>query len=126
MADGLSAFNEALVEYWLIDRSKKNNETIDQAIKREISDMTRMLFEIHTIKDTAKRMMTEWTIKHVIWFYLLMRKNNLKHGSLDDYKIIVKNIEEYFLYMDDMYYSQLEWFPDDMEELVHLLDKKTI
>ena len=37
-----------------------------------------------------------------------MRKNNLKHGSLDDYKIIVKNIEEYFLYMDDMYYSQLE------------------
>ena len=38
---------------------KKNGETIEQGIKREISDMARLLAEIHRIDDSAKRIITE-------------------------------------------------------------------
>ena len=40
-------------------RGEKNNETMDQAIKRELSDMTRLLAEIHRIEDAGKRTLTE-------------------------------------------------------------------
>ncbi|MEI7563952.1 MAG: hypothetical protein WCJ39_10395 [bacterium] len=40
-------------------RSGKNGESIDQAIKREISDMTRLLLELHIIDDVGKRVITE-------------------------------------------------------------------
>ena len=121
MLKGLSAFNEGLVEHGLKYRSEKNNETIDQAIKREISDMTRLLSEIHRIDDNAKRILTEGIAKYVMGFYLMMRTSDV-----DDYKEIVGKIEEYFQHMDDKYYSELEGKPDDMKELAEFLDKKQI
>lgn len=121
MLDGLSSFNEGLVEHGLQFRSEKNKETIDQAIKREISDMTRLLSEIHRIDDNAKRIITEGIIKYAMGFYLLMRINNI-----EEYKEIVKHISEYFRFMDDKYYSELEGKPDDMKELAELLNKKNI
>lgn len=121
MLKGLSAFNEGLVEHGLKYRSEKNNETIDQAIKREISDMTRLLSEIHRIDDNAKRVLTEGIAKYAMGFYLIMRKSNI-----DDYKEVVEKIGEYFQYMDDKYYSELEGNPDDMKELTESLDKKQI
>ena len=121
MLKGLSAFNEGLVEYGLKHRSELNGETIDQAIKREISDMTRLLSEIHRIDDNAKRILTEGIAKYAMGFYLIMRQNNN-----DDYKVIVEKIGEYFHFMDEKYYSELEGKPDDMKELAESLDKKNI
>ena len=121
MLKGLTAFNEGLVEHGLKFRSEKNNETINQAIKREISDMTRLLSEIHRIDDSAKRILTEGIVKYAMGFYLIMRKNNI-----EDYKEVVNRISEYFRFMDDQYYSELEGRPDDMKELAELLDKKEI
>lgn len=121
MLNGLAAFNEGLVEHGLEFRSEKNNETVNQGIKREISDMTRLLSEIHRIDDSAKRILTEGIVKYAMGFYLLMRK----HG-IAEYKAVVESIGEYFQFMDEKYYSELEGSPDDMKELVELLDKKEI
>jgi ribosomal protein S6 len=121
MLKGLSAFNEGLVEHGLKFRSEINNETIDQAIKREISDMTKFLSEIHIIDDNAKRILTEGIVKYAMGFYLIMRKN-----SIGEYKEVVEKINEYFHFMDDKYYSELEGKADDMKELTKLLDKKQI
>lgn len=121
MLKGLTAFNEGLVEHGLKFRSEKNGETIDQAIKREISDMTRLLSEIHSIDDSAKRIITEGIVKYAMGFYLIMRKNNI-----DEYREVIEKINQYFHFMDDKYYSELEGRPDDMKELVELLDKKEI
>ncbi len=121
MLKGLLAFNEGLVEHGLMYRSKKNNETIEQGIKREISDMTRLLSEVKRIDDSAKQILTEGIAKYAMGFYLLMRKNNI-----DEYKEVIKKINDYFLYMDDQYYSKLEGKPNDMKELTELLNKKEI
>jgi ribosomal protein S6 len=121
MLKGLTAFNEGLVEHGLTFRSEKNNETIDQGIKREISDMTRLLSEIHRIDDSAKRILTEGIVKYAMGFYLIMRKNNIK-----EYKEVIEKINEYFHFMDDKYYSELEGRADDMKELAELLDRKQI
>ena len=83
--------------------------------------MTRLLSEIHRIDDNDKRILTEGIAKYAMGFYLIMRKNNI-----EDYKEIVEKIGEYFHYMDDKYYSELEGNPDDMKELVKSLDKKNI
>lgn len=121
MLKALSAFNEGLVEYGLKFRSEKNDETIDQAIKREISDMARLLIEIHRINDSAKRIITEGIVKYAMGFYLIMRKSNIS-----DYKEVIEKICTYFHFMDDKYYSELEGRPDDMKQLMELLNKKEI
>ena len=121
MLKALIAFSEGLVEHGLKFRSEKNGETIDQAIKREISDMARLLAEIHRIDDSAKRILTEGIVKYTMGFYLIMRKSNI-----EEYKETIGKISEYFRFMDDKYYSELEGRPDDMKELVELLDKKGI
>lgn len=117
MLKGLISFSEGLVEHGLKYRSEKNGETIDQAIKRELSDMTRLLAEIHKIDDSGKRILTEGIVKYAMGFYLLMRSQNV-----DDYKEVVGKIGEYFHSMDDKYYSELEGNPDDMKELIEFLN----
>ena len=121
MLKALTAFSEGLVEHGLKFRSENNGETIDQAIKREISDMTRLLSEIHRIDDSAKRILTEGIVRYAMGFYLIMRKT-----GIEDYKEVIGKIGEYFHFMDDKYYSELEGKPDDMKELVELLDMKQI
>ncbi len=121
MLEGIVAFSEGLVEHGLIHRTEKNGETIDAGIKREISDMTRLLPELNRIEDNAKRVITEGIIKYAMGFYLIMRKNNVK-----DYKNIVKKLGEYFNGMDNKYYSELEGKPDDMEQLTKYLNEMKI
>lgn len=121
MLKGLTAFNEGLIEHGLQYRSERNGETIDQAIKREISDMARLLEEIPRINDSSKRIITEGIVKYAMGFYLIMRKNNI-----EDYKEVIKKISEYFYFMDNKYYSELEGKPDDMKELTEMLDKVDI
>ena len=121
MLKGITAFNEGLVEHGLKHRSEKNGETIDQAIKREISDMARLLLESHKIEDSAKRTLTEGLVTYAMGFYLIMRSKDI-----EDYKEVVKSIGEYFFYMDEKYYGELEGKADDMKILAELLDKKEI
>lgn len=121
MLKGLTAFSEGLVEHGLKFRSEKNGETIDQAIKREICDLTRLLAENGRIDDSSKRIMTEGLSKFALGFYMLMKKT-----GIEDYKEVIEKITDYFYFMDDKYYSELEGKPDDMKELVELLDKKKI
>ena len=121
MLKGLTAFNEGLVEHGLKYRSEKNGETIDQAIKREISDMTRLLLELQKIDDSGKRTITEGIVKYAMGFYLIMRSSDI-----DDYKEVIKKIGEYFRSMDEKYYGELEGGPEDMKELVEFLNNKEI
>lgn len=121
MLRALTAFSEGLVEHGLKFRSEKNGETIDQAIKREISDMTRLLAETHRLDDTAKRILTEGIVKYAQGFYLVMRRNDI-----ENYKEVIEKIGEYFKAMDDKYYSELEGQPEDMRMLIEFLDNKKI
>ena len=121
MLKGLAEFNEGLVEYGLQHRSELNGETIDQAIRREISDMTRLFLEINRIDDSSKRVLTEGIAKYAMGFYLIMRKKNI-----NNYKEVIGQIGQYFKTMDDKYYSELEGNPDDMKELVEYLNKEEI
>jgi len=121
MLEGLTSLTEGLVEYGLVSRCEKNSETIEQGIRREISDMTRLLPELQRIDDLSKRIMTEGMVKYAQGFYLIMRKNNVK-----DYKKVTGKIMDYFQFMEDKYYKELEGKSEDMKELVEFLDKKEI
>lgn len=118
MLKGLNEFNEGLVEHGLLFNSKKNNESIEQAIRREISDMTRLLTETHRIDDSAKRLMTEGLVQYVMYFFMLMRKKNIK-----EYRDEVEKIGEYFKKMDDKYYSDFTGKPEDMRAIVEFLNE---
>jgi chromosomal replication initiation ATPase DnaA len=117
MLEGLTALNEGLVEHGLLHRSEQNGESIEQGIKREISDMTRLLSELHRIDDAAKRTITEGIVKYAMGFYLIMRKHDVI-----DYKAVIEALGEYFRLMDDKYYAELEGRPDDMQELIKFLN----
>lgn len=117
MLDGLKSFNEGLVEYGLEHRSQLNGETIDQAIRRELADMNRLLLEIGDLDDAPKRVITEGLVKYAMGFYLLIRKHGIKDscGTID-------RITQYFEGMDSKYYSELEGGQDDMRQLVKYLN----
>ena len=121
MLKGLAAFNEGLVEHGLVHRSEKNGESVEQGIKREISDMTRLLCEIHRIEDVSKRTITEGIVRYAMGFYLIMRKN-----KVEDYKEVIEKISKYFQLMDEKYYSELEGRPDDMQELTEFLNNQLV
>ncbi|MFC1710875.1 hypothetical protein ACFLZJ_01830 [Nanoarchaeota archaeon] len=121
MLKGLTAFNEGLVEHGLKYRSEKNGETIDQGIRREISDMTRLLPELNRIDDSAKRILTEGIVKYAQGFYLIMRK-----VGTENYKETIGKVIDYFSFMDEKYYLGLEGKPEDMKDLTKFLDEKEI
>ena len=118
MLKGLRDFTEGLVEHGLVFKSKKNRETIEQAIRREISDMTRLLSETPNLEDSLKRNMTEGLVQYVMYFFLLIRKNDIKN-----YKEVVNSLVIYFKEMDDKYYSELEGKSNDMEKIIFHLNK---
>jgi len=121
MLEGLTAFSEGLVEHGLQYRCKKNKETIEQGIKREISDMTRLHLELPRIDDSAKRLLTEGITKYAQAFYLIMREK-----GTDNYQETIQSIMAYFKAMDEKYYSELEGKPGDMRDLTKFLDKQSI
>jgi hypothetical protein len=121
MLNSLKGFNEELVEHGLKERSEQNGETLEQGIRREIADMTRLLNELDKIDDSAKRLLTEGLVKYTMGFYLIMREN-----GIEGHEEVLDKISEYFQFMDGKYYSELEGKSDDMKELVKLLDEKEI
>ncbi len=121
MLKGLTALTEGLIEHGLVYRCGKNGETIEQGIKREISDMARLIPELHRIDDSAKRIITEGIVKYAQGFYMLTRKT-----GIENYKENIEKIMDYFKLMDSKYYGELEGQPDDMEELTKFLNEKEI
>lgn len=121
MLKSLASFNEGLIEHGIIFRSRTNDETINQTFNREISDMKRFLPEIDKLDDDAKKLLTEGLVKYAMGFYLIMRKYNIK-----EYKDVVNKINNFFYFMDDKYYGELEGKPNDMKELAESLNKKEI
>ena len=115
---GEQQFNEGLVEHGLIHHAGQNGETIDQAIQRELSDMTRMLIELPKIEDASKRLLTEGMVKKTMGFYMIIRR----HG-IDDYKSVISNINKnYWFGMDNKFYGELQGKPDDMAMLMTYLN----
>ncbi len=121
MLKGLMALTEGLVEHGLEYRCEKNGETIDQGIKREISDMTRLLAEIPKIQDSSKRILTEGIVKYAQGFYMLARKT-----GIEDYKAVIETVLQYFQSMDRKYYGELQGKSDDMEELAKYLNNVNV
>jgi len=121
MLEGLTALNEGLVEHGLEYRCKENGETIKQGIRREISDMARLIPELNRIDDTAKRILTEGIVKYAQGFYMAMRRTGIKN-----YKENISKIMDYFKSMDSKYYDELEGQPEDMRDLTNYLNSKEI
>ena len=101
---------EGLVEHGLVYRSNINGESIEEAIRRETSDLSRILHETGSIDDTPKRLLTQGVATFAYGFYLFMRKE-----GIDEYKATIESLNRYFLYMDETYYGDLEGRVDDME-----------
>ena len=114
---GETMFDEGLVEHGLIYRAGKNGETIDQAIQREISDMARLILELPRIEDATKRLLTEGMVKKAMGFYLTIRGRDI-----NNYKKIIKNINNYWYNMDKKYYGELEGTKEDMSILAQYLN----
>ena len=118
MLKGLTAFSEGLFEHGLDYRSELNGETIDQAIKRELSDMFRLLNEVENISDSSKKLMIEGIIKYAMAFYL-----HIRHNGRDKAYDTTQDVCNFFKEMDDKFYSELEGKPNDMELLISHLNK---
>ena len=121
MLEGLTAFSEGLAEHGLLHRSAINGETLDQAIKREIADMTRLFLELDRIDDRAKRLLTEGIAKYAMGFYLILRECD-EESVKQHYRDIIENVGKYFFEMDEMYYGELEGKPKDMAQLAEHLN----
>lgn len=121
MLQGLNNFNEGLVEHGLVYRGKLNGESLEQGIKRELSDMSRLQPELHRIEDAPKRIITSGIVTYATGFYLIMRQKELSQNP-EGYKKFISGINEYFKKMDDKYYSELDGQPNDMRYLATYLN----
>ncbi len=121
MIKGLTMFDEGLVEHGLVYRGKQNGESLEQGIKRELSDMYRLKQELHRIEDSPKRVITEGVVTYATGFYLLMRQKGLADNP-ENYKKFIAQINNYFQAMDNKFYSELEGKPDDMKDLAIYLN----
>ena len=116
MIQGLSGFQNGLVEHGIIDRSKKKKQSFDETMNKELSDMSRFRKEIYRIKDPELRELTEALTSYACAFYKLIRKRGIKN-----YKSTIQFLNKFFWEMDDKYYSELEGKPEDMKKLaLHL------
>ena len=121
MLEGLIAFHEGLVEHGLIDRARKKNESVEQTLKNELSDMERFLGETHRIEDPQKREVVEALTNYAKAFYQLIGTRGI--GS---YKQVVQDLNIFHRKMDDKFYSELEGKNDDMKQLVEYLNSQQI
>jgi ADP-ribose pyrophosphatase YjhB (NUDIX family) len=122
MLTGLNDFNEGLVEHGLIYRGKQKGESLEQGIRREISDMARLQPELLSIKNVPKRIITQGIVTYASGFYMIMKQKELTNNP-EKYKKFTSGINHYFKQMDDKYYGQLEGKPNDMEDLATFLNK---
>ena len=117
MIEGLDDFHEGLVEHGIIDRSKKKNQTTDQTIKKELSDMDRFLKEIHRIEDPDVRELTKTLAEYARAFYKFIDKKGFSNNAK-----IMKFLTDFYFKMDNKFYSELEGKPEDMKQLAEYLN----
>lgn len=116
MLQGMSGFQNGLVEHGIIDRSEKKKQSFEDTMNKELSDMSRFMKEIYRIKDPELRELTEALTRYACAFYKLIKKRGIKN-----YKSTIQFLNKFFWEMDDKYYSELEGKPEDMKKLaLHL------
>jgi hypothetical protein len=116
MLQGMSGFQNGLVEHGIIDRSEKKKQSFEETVNKELSDMSRFMKEIYRIKNPELRELTEALTSYACAFYKLIRKRGIKN-----YKDTIQFLNKFFWEMDDKYYSELEGKPEDMKKLaLHL------
>jgi hypothetical protein len=119
MLDGLAKFHEGLVEHGLIERSRKKGLTAEKTLECELKDMERLLGELNRISDGKKRKIIETLAEHAKAFYEL-----IELVGIDNYKEVVRMLNDFYARMDDKYYSDLEGQKDDMKKLAEYLDSQ--
>ena len=117
MLEGLVAFQEGLVEHGLIERSKKTNQTVQERLEEELSDMGRFSVEMPKITDSEMRDLTIGLSTFAKAFYRLARRK-----GLDNYKQTAKGVNNFFIEMDAKFYGELQGKPEDMKELAIYLN----
>ncbi len=116
MLQGMSGFQNGLVEHGIIDRSEKKKQSFEETMNKELNDMSRFMKEIYRIKNPEIRELTEALTSYACAFYKLIRKKGIKN-----YRSTIQFLNKFFWEMDDKYYSELEGKPEDMKKLaLHL------
>ena len=121
MLEGLRAFQEGLVEHGLFQRSKETNQTVQERLEEELSDMGRFSVETHRIENPELRALTESLSKFAQSFYKLARKK-----GIDNYKQTAKEVNNFFIEMDAKFYGELQGKPEDMKKLAEHLNAYSI
>jgi len=117
MLEGISGFHKGLVEHGILDRSKKKNQTTEKTINKELDDMKDFLQETHRIKEPELRELTEALASYACAYYKYIQKN-----GVENYKEIIKFLNNFYFSMDDKYYSELEGKPEAMKKLALYLN----
>ena len=117
MIKGLHGFQSGLVEHGIIVRSKKQEQSFEKTMDKELSDMSRFMREIHRIKDPEVRELIKALTKYACAFYKIVQKKGIKN-----YMDTINFINNFYFKMDNKYYSELEGDPKDMEKLVHWIN----
>ncbi|HLC54818.1 MAG TPA: hypothetical protein VJK07_04320 [Candidatus Nanoarchaeia archaeon] len=121
MLEGLRVFQEGLVEHGLFQRSKETNQTVQERLEEELSDMGRFSVETHRIENPELRALTESLSKFAQSFYKLARKK-----GIDNYKQTAKEVNNFFIEMDAKFYGELQGKPEDMKKLAEHLNAYSI
>ena len=122
MLEGLTAFQEGLVEHGLYERSKETDQTYDQRLNEELSDMDRFSEEMERINDSEMRDITKGLSTFARAFYRLARRK-----GLDNYRETVQAVNDFFVEMDRVYYGEkrgegLQGKANDLRDLANHLN----
>ena len=118
MLNGLDEFHEGLVSHGIINRSKSKDQSIEETLERELSDMDRFLAETGKIEDPQIRELTESLARYAKTFYTLIQRE-----GINTYQNTISFLNNFYREMDHKFYSELEGKPNDMSQLVEHLNK---
>lgn len=121
MLEGLTAFQEGLVEHGLYERSRETGQTYEQRLEEELSDIDRFFNEMHNINDTEMRDIAIGLSTFARAFYKLTRRK-----GLDNYRQTVQAVNDYFVEMDRKFYKELQGKQNDMVRLVEHLNNVAV
>jgi hypothetical protein len=117
MLNGLRDLHEGLVEHGIIERSTIREQSVNETLQRELSDMSRFLGETNSLANPQIRELTEALTKYAKAFYTLIGKQ-----GIGNYRETIGKINGFFVEMDRKYYDELEGKTDDMKQLVEHLN----
>jgi len=121
MLEGLSAFQEGLVEHGLVERARIRSQSVDETLQRELIDMDRFLGEISNLADPDVRELTKALINYANAFYKVISRK-----GVDNYQQTIRTLNEFYAEMDRKFYQDLEGKPDDMKQLVRHLNEVSV